>query len=357
MADRAPEAPTIGTHGPIPDGTGHPRPPHGIHPLSSRRGTTAVAALFAVALHLAAIAPLLWLVPVTRPPDMIVTVEIMPLPAPSTVEPSPERPVLEGTSSAAAAEPTRPVNAAFDAVARQAPETVARAMAAELTNLLPPPPEDMRLAEPGSAMAVPPGAERSPTASAEPTIADTPDDPPRPAMPPPDGTVAVTPTATPPRPVLQSANPPVPPTLHAPRPARVRLTARPAGQQRDGNRAAEAPTPAQPVTAHSISAPVAASPSDAIPTWRGELTSRLQRAKRYPDSARSNGQQGVAIATFTMDRAGHVLAALLVRSSGFPGLDEEAVALIRRAEPLPAMPDEMPGSTVTLTVPVAFSLR
>lgn len=94
-----------------------------------------------------------------------------------------------------------------------------------------------------------------------------------------------------------------------------------------------------------------------MPTWRGELVARLQRAKRYPDRARSRGEQGVAYATFTMDRAGHVLAANLDRSSGSASLDEEAVALIRRAEPLPPLPAEMAGASITLTVPVTFSLR
>ena len=116
------------------------------------------------------------------------------------------------------------------------------------------------------------------------------------------------------------------------------------------------PAPASPLPAPAASAPLAP-PSNAVPTWRGELVGRLQRAKRYPDSARSRGEQGVAMTTFTMDRAGHVLATSLVRSSGSPALDEEAVALIRRAEPLPPMPAEMPGATVTLTVPVSFALR
>lgn len=33
------------------------------------------------------------------------------------------------------------------------------------------------------------------------------------------------------------------------------------------------------------------------------------------------------------------------------------MALIRRAEPLPPVPAEMPGATVTLTVPVTFALH
>lgn len=84
---------------------------------------------------------------------------------------------------------------------------------------------------------------------------------------------------------------------------------------------------------------------------------RLQRFKRYPDTARSRGEQGVAYATFTMDRSGNVLSASIVRSSNSRLLDEEAVALIRRAAPLPPVPAAMTGSTVTLTVPVTFSLR
>ena len=85
--------------------------------------------------------------------------------------------------------------------------------------------------------------------------------------------------------------------------------------------------------------------------------SRLQRAKRYPDTARARGEQGVAYTTFTMDRSGNVLSASVVRSSNSRLLDEEAVALIRRAQPLPHMPAEVAGNTVTLTVPVTFSLR
>ena len=61
--------------------------------------------------------------------------------------------------------------------------------------------------------------------------------------------------------------------------------------------------------------------------------------------------------TFTMDRTGHVLSVSLLHSSGADDLDEEAVALVRRAEPLPPMPAELPGNTVKLTVPITFSLR
>lgn len=111
-----------------------------------------------------------------------------------------------------------------------------------------------------------------------------------------------------------------------------------------------------PATPEPSAAPAAPLPN-AAPNWRGELMDRLQRAKRYPETARGRGEQGVAYATFTMDRSGRVLSAGIVRSSNSRLLDEEAVALIRRAEPLPPVPAAVAGSTVTLTVPVTFSLH
>jgi periplasmic protein TonB len=46
-----------------------------------------------------------------------------------------------------------------------------------------------------------------------------------------------------------------------------------------------------------------------------------------------------------------------VRSSGASALDDEALALLRRAEPFPPPPPELPGARVDLTVPIRFNLR
>lgn len=113
-----------------------------------------------------------------------------------------------------------------------------------------------------------------------------------------------------------------------------------------------APLPPAPASALAP-----APPSNAVPNWRGELIGRLQRAKRYPDAARARDEQGVATVMFTMDRSGHVLSARLVCSSGSDVLDEEAVALIHRAAPLPPAPAELQGDTLTLNVPVSFRLH
>jgi protein TonB len=58
-----------------------------------------------------------------------------------------------------------------------------------------------------------------------------------------------------------------------------------------------------------------------------------------------------------MDRQGHVLSAQIAKSSGYESLDDETLALVHRAEPLPPPPAEVPGETLSLTVPVQFFLK
>jgi periplasmic protein TonB len=92
-------------------------------------------------------------------------------------------------------------------------------------------------------------------------------------------------------------------------------------------------------------------------SWQTSLLRQLQRFKRYPAGAQSRNEQGVVLLSFSLDRTGHVLAHSVARSSGFPDLDNEVMALIMRAEPLPAFPASMPQTRLDLTVPIRFSLR
>lgn len=57
-----------------------------------------------------------------------------------------------------------------------------------------------------------------------------------------------------------------------------------------------------------------------------------------------------------MNRDGKVLSVTLERSSGFGILDDEALALPKRAQPLPKPPEDLPGQTIELVVPVEFVL-
>lgn len=112
----------------------------------------------------------------------------------------------------------------------------------------------------------------------------------------------------------------------------------------------EAAAPAQGVSTPAVN-------TDAIPNWQNRLMLKLNAAKRYPPRARRYRQEGIAYLHFTMDRDGKVLATNIERSAGYSLLDEETLALIERAQPLPKPPAEMPGKALQFVVPVEFFLR
>jgi len=91
--------------------------------------------------------------------------------------------------------------------------------------------------------------------------------------------------------------------------------------------------------------------------WQSLLVSKLERAKRYPPEARVRGEQGVAQLAFSIDRNGSVHNARIVRSSGSSVLDSETLALIARAQPLPAPPPELAGTEIAIVVPIRYNIR
>jgi protein TonB len=95
----------------------------------------------------------------------------------------------------------------------------------------------------------------------------------------------------------------------------------------------------------------------AIASWRDLLMARLQQNKRYPSGAEARRDQGVVTLNFTVDRNGKVLARSIAKSSGVAALDDEVLAMIQRAQPLPAFPAAMAQASVNLTVPIRFSLK
>lgn len=113
-------------------------------------------------------------------------------------------------------------------------------------------------------------------------------------------------------------------------------------------------TPAQP-QAPAAPPPPPRGASTRPADWQARVLARLNAVKTYPASARARRQQGVVQIRFVIDRQGRVLEAALARTSGFALLDREATALPRRAQPLPAPPDEIVGARIELVVPVEFS--
>jgi TonB family protein len=112
----------------------------------------------------------------------------------------------------------------------------------------------------------------------------------------------------------------------------------------------------KPVPPAQVAAPRQAA-GEARDTFLGRLLAQLNRFKQYPRAARQAHIEGVVMLHFVMDAQGKVLSAEVAKSSGRPVLDAEALALIQRAQPLPALPADYPTRTLDAVVPIEFSLR
>jgi protein TonB len=129
---------------------------------------------------------------------------------------------------------------------------------------------------------------------------------------------------------------------------------KPSPPKPQSSKAAKATTAPKPIVAPR--AATNAAPTSGISssmsnaTWRGMVIAHLNRLKRAP-----GGSRGTATVAFSIDRRGNVKSARLARSSGIARLDGEAVALVRRASPVPAPPPNVKGNSILLSVPVSIS--
>ncbi len=117
------------------------------------------------------------------------------------------------------------------------------------------------------------------------------------------------------------------------------------------------PVEEQRPPAPETAAPVRGGAPRIEPSWESRLFRKLQQAKRYPSEARARDEQGVVTLTFSIDRNGHVTARRVAKGSGYAALDDEAMALVMRAQPMPAFPPSMTEAEISLTVPIRFSLH
>lgn len=83
----------------------------------------------------------------------------------------------------------------------------------------------------------------------------------------------------------------------------------------------------------------------------------LERHKRYPRRARLRNEEGVVLVRFLLGGDGTVSGIELAHSSGHALLDEEATALLARAQPLPRGRLTGVDGPLRLEVPIRFALH
>jgi len=118
------------------------------------------------------------------------------------------------------------------------------------------------------------------------------------------------------------------------------------------------PPIAAPVMPQAAPAPVTApqGTGEGRDGFLARLLAQLNRVKQYPRAARQARIEGVVMLHFVMDAQGKLVSFEIAKSSGRPVLDNEALALIQRAQ-LPALPAGFPTSTLDAVVPIQFSLN
>jgi len=84
--------------------------------------------------------------------------------------------------------------------------------------------------------------------------------------------------------------------------------------------------------------------------YSSQLFGFLRRRLVFP----ATGERGTATVRFILDRSGQIERLTLVGSSGSPTLDEQALAIVRRAAPFPRFPQGFGSSQLEVTLPVTF---
>ncbi len=87
-------------------------------------------------------------------------------------------------------------------------------------------------------------------------------------------------------------------------------------------------------------------------TWVKEVAVHFDKFKRYPDDHAMPAAQ--VLVSFVLDRTGHIVSFRIVNGSGDAAFDEAAVAMLQRADPVPAPPMTVADRGLTFTMPVIF---
>lgn len=187
-----------------------------------------------------------------------------------------------------------------------------------------------------------PPPEATPPLEAPPAVAPTPE-------PPPDPMPEIKPPEVPVKAEAVLPPPPAAPPKHVrpPKPVEQRPKPKREAVHREPKRPERSTSP-QVAPPAATPQPSAAAVASARAAWQRAMQSHIARFKR---SASASGR---ATVTFTISRDGQVLSARLASSSGKADLDADAVAMVERASPMPAPPAELPGRTITLTIPINY---
>lgn len=142
---------------------------------------------------------------------------------------------------------------------------------------------------------------------------------------------------------------PVKKTAKKAEPKKVKKPAAPTQQGKGGTAEADAASS----SAAASKAAKAGEGNGEVSKYPGQVQRKLRRALRFPKGAGS--ARGEVQVQFVVARSGAASSISVVKSSGSPVLDKEAIATVKRAAPFPPIPQTAGRSSWTFTMPLMFA--
>lgn len=106
-----------------------------------------------------------------------------------------------------------------------------------------------------------------------------------------------------------------------------------------------------------VALPNDATSADDLRQYRVELAIAARRFRRYPGQARERGWEGVTEVALSVSAHLPVPEVILVRSSGHPVLDRQALEMMTQAARAAVLPESLRGRDLRIMLPVRFSLE
>lgn len=92
--------------------------------------------------------------------------------------------------------------------------------------------------------------------------------------------------------------------------------------------------------------------------YEQQISLWLAKHKHYPAAARMLGQHGKPTLRIRIDRQGNLKFAAVEQATGYRLIDDAALEMAKRANPLPAPPEDYPGGKLLeFRIPVSFDLQ